>query len=224
MEARTMADEPPTPETLVAVTFAEHDNAVHALARLRELESAGEVGIEGLALVTRNHDGQLVANHLTDDARTGRAGGGLIGLLVGILGGPVGILLGGSAGVLAGALVDGRDADEADSVMSDLSKSIQVGETAVVAEFVEDRPESIEAAMTSLGGNVLRRPVDEVKAEVAVADKAQRAAEKEAAAGGIMRSSTARPLRAPCSGRAEDAGSRQAGSAASGSRGSAPSS
>jgi uncharacterized membrane protein len=179
-EADAMADMTPTRETLIAVTFAEDGNAVHALARLRELESQGQLGIEGLALVSRNEDGQLVENHLTDDAWTGRAGGGLIGLLVGILGGPVGILLGGTAGVLAGALIDGRDADEADSVVSDVSKSIRVGETAVVAELVEDRPEIIDAAMAPLGGRVLRRPVDEVKAEVAAADQAQRAAEKEA--------------------------------------------
>lgn len=175
-----MANTRPSQETLIAVTFAENGNAVHALELLRELENRGEVGIEGLALVTRNDDGQLVENHLTDDAWQGRVGGGLIGVLVGILGGPLGILLGGSAGVLVGALVDGRDADEHDSVVSDVSKSIHVGETAVVADLVEDRPEIIDTAMAPLGGSVLRRPVDEVKAEVAVADKAQRAAEKEA--------------------------------------------
>ena len=175
-----MADATPRRETLIAATFAEQGNAIQALARLRDLESHGEVAIEGLALVTRNQDGQIVENHLTDGNWAGRASGGLVGLLVGILGGPLGILLGGSAGVLIGALADGQAADEADSVVSDISKSINVGQTAVVAELVEDRPESIDTAMTRLGGRVLRRPVDDVKAEVATADKAQRAAEKEA--------------------------------------------
>ena len=175
-----MADATPPQETLIAVTFAENGNALQALARLRDLESRGQVAIEGLALVTRDQDGQLVENHLTDGNWAGRAGGGLVGLLVGILGGPLGILLGGSAGVLIGALVDGHHADEADSVVSDISKSIKVGQTAVVAELVEERPESVDTAMTRLGGRVLRRPVDDVKADVAVADKAQRAAEKEA--------------------------------------------
>jgi len=175
-----MAGATPRQETLIAVTFAEQGNAVQALAWLRDLESQGHVAIEGLALVIRNQDGQIAENHLTDGNWAGRAGGGLVGLLVGILGGPLGILLGGSAGVLIGALVDGHHADQADSVVSDISKSIQVGQTAVVAALVEDRPESIDTAMTRLGGRVLRRPVDDVKAEVALADKAQRAAEKEA--------------------------------------------
>lgn len=82
--------------------------------------------------------------------------------------------------MLIGALVDGHHADEADSVVSDISNSIGVGQTAVVAELVEERPESIDTAMGRLGGRVLRRPVDDVKAEVAVAEKAQRAAQKEA--------------------------------------------
>jgi uncharacterized membrane protein len=175
-----MADAAPRQETLIAVTFVDQDNANQALARLRDLESQGQAAIEGLAMVIRNQDGQIVENHLTDGNWAGRAGGGLVGLLVGILGGPLGVLLGGSAGLVVGAAVDGHNADEADSVVSDISKSIQVGQTTVVAELVEERPETIDAAMSQLGGSVLRRPLDDVKSEVAVADKAQRQAEKEA--------------------------------------------
>jgi len=67
-----MADATPPQETLIAVTFAENGNALHALARLRDLESRGQVAIEGLALVTRDQDGQLVENHLTDGDWAGR--------------------------------------------------------------------------------------------------------------------------------------------------------
>jgi uncharacterized membrane protein len=175
-----MADNTPRQETLIAATFADQGNANQALARLRDLESQGQVAIEGLAVVTRNQDGQIVENHLTDGNWAGRAGGGVVGLLVGILGGPLGVLLGGSAGLVIGSVVDGHHADEADSVVSDISKSIQVGQSTVVAELVEERPETIDSAISQLGGSVLRRPLDDVKAEVAVADKAQRQAEKEA--------------------------------------------
>jgi uncharacterized membrane protein len=175
-----MADNTPRQETLIAATFADQGNANQALARLRDLESQGQVAIEGLALVIRNRDGQIVENHLTDGNWAGRAGGGVVGLLVGILGGPLGILLGGSAGLVIGSVVDGHHADEADSVVSDISKSIQVGQSTVVAQLVEERPETIDSAISQLGGSVLRRPLDDVKAEVAVADNAQRQAEKEA--------------------------------------------
>lgn len=175
-----MADNTPRQETLIAATFADQGNANQALARLRDLESQGQVAIEGLALVIRNQDGQIVENHLTDGNWAGRAGGGVVGLLVGILGGPLGILLGGSAGLVIGSVVDGHHADEADSVVSDISKSIQVGQSTVVAQLVEERPETIDSAISQLGGSVLRRPLDDVKAEVAVADNAQRQAEKEA--------------------------------------------
>ena len=175
-----MADAAPRQETLIAVTFVDQDNANQALARLRDLESQGQVAIEGLALVIRNQDGQIVENHLTDGNWAGRAGGGVVGLLVGILGGPLGVLFGGSAGLVIGSVVDGHHADKADSVVSDISKSIQVGQSTVVAQLVEERPETIDSAISQLGGSVLRRPLDDVKAEVAVADNAQRQAEKEA--------------------------------------------
>ena len=90
------------------------------------------------------------------------------------------MLLAGSAGVLVGALVDDREADKGDSVLASFSKSLRVGQAALVAELVERNPAVTDSAMAELGGRVLRRPLDAVEVEVAVAEQAQRKAEKEA--------------------------------------------
>ena len=100
--------------------------------------------------------------------------------MIGILGGPLGMLLAGSAGVLVGALVDDREADKGESVLASFSKSLQVGQAALVAELVERNPAMVDSAMAELGGRVLRRPLDEVEVEIAAAEQAQRKAEKEA--------------------------------------------
>jgi len=50
----------------------------------------------------------------------------------------------------------------------------------LLAELTEQSPEVVDTAMTRLGGRVLRRPIADVEAEIAAADKAQREAKKEA--------------------------------------------
>jgi len=175
-----MADTAPNHETVVAVSFSERDAALEGLERLRKLESQGQLAIEGLALVTRDQDGRIVENHLTGEPWAGRAGGGVVGVLIGILGGPLGMLLGGSAGVLVGALVDAHEVDQGDSVLASFSTLIHGDQAALVAELVERNPGVVDSTMAELGGRVLRRPLDEVEAEVAAAEKAERTAEKEA--------------------------------------------
>jgi uncharacterized membrane protein len=175
-----MADTARSRTTIVAVSFVDRGKAKEGLERLRNLELRGQVAIEGLALITRDEDGRIFESHLTGEPWAGRAGGGLVGVLIGILGGPLGMLLGASAGVLIGAMADGREVDEAESVLADFSKSLEVGQAAVVAELVERDPAIVDSAMSELGGRVLRRSAADVEAEVAVAEEAQRKAEKEA--------------------------------------------
>ena len=45
---------------------------------------------------------------------------------------------------------------------------------------LEQSPEAIDAAMSGIGGTVLRRPVAEVEAEIAAAEEAERTAKREA--------------------------------------------
>lgn len=174
-----MADTDPGPETIVAVSFADSGKAKEGIERLRTLKSKGQLAIEGLALIIRDEDGRIFESHLSEEPWAGRAGGGLVGLLVGILGGPLGMLLGGSAGVLIGAVADGREADKTESVLAEFSKSLQVGQAAIMAQLVERNPAIIDSAMSELGGRVLRRSVEDVEAEVVAAEEAQRKAEKE---------------------------------------------
>jgi hypothetical protein len=101
---------------------------------------------------------------------TGMASGGLVGLVIGVLDGPLGILIGGATGLLIRSLVDIDDADDTESVLSDISNSVGVGLTAFLAELTEHSSEVIDTAMARLGGIVLRRSVDEVEAEIAASE------------------------------------------------------
>jgi uncharacterized membrane protein len=176
-----MSDDISSSANVISVTFEEDSKAYEALSRLKELDSQDQVGLRGAAVVARDDTGQiLVKDQVDDDQLRGTATGGLVGLLIGILGGPFGVLIGGATGLLIGSLFDAEDADETESVLAELSRSIQVGHDALLAEVSEQSHEVIDTAMASLGGTVLRRPAGEVEAEVAAAEHAQREAKRQA--------------------------------------------
>jgi uncharacterized membrane protein len=176
-----MLDDGSTPENVIAVSFAEGANAHEALSRLKDLDARGDVGVRGAAVVERSEDGKIVTKDEIDDGRLeATAGGGLIGLLIGVLGGPFGLLLGGATGVLVGSLFDEEDEDETESALADVSKSIRVGSTGLLADISEESPVATDAVMANLGGTVLRRSAADVRAEIAAAEEAQHEAKKQA--------------------------------------------
>lgn len=166
---------------VIAVSFDPDSNAYAALTALKEMGSQGRLGVEAAAVVVRGDDGEIVVKDRTGSYEfVGTAGGGLLGLLVGIIGGPLGVLVGGTYGLLVGSLFDVGDAERRESVLGQISASVRPGHTALLAELTERSPEVVDTAMADLGGTVLRRPVADVEAEIAAADKAQFEAEREA--------------------------------------------
>jgi uncharacterized membrane protein len=168
-------------ENVLAVTFADDAKAYEALSVLKQLDSEPDVELAAAAVVIRHDDGQLEIKDSADSADLDNTSkGGLIGLLIGILGGPFGVLLGGATGLLIGSLFDLDDADETESALSEISRSVPAGHTALLAQVSEDSPDAVNAAISRLGGTVVRRSLDDVEAEIAAAEDAQRAAKKAA--------------------------------------------
>ena len=153
-----MQDEMFTRDNVIAVTFPEEANAYEALARLKELDSQGTVGVRGAAVVAREDDGRIaIKDQLGGDSFEDTVGGGLLGLLVGVLGGPLGVLIGGATGVLIGSLFDGDDDDDTRSVLGEISSGIRVGPPGLLAEVSELDPAAVDAVMAHLNGTVVRR-------------------------------------------------------------------
>jgi hypothetical protein len=103
-----------------------------------------------------------------------------VGLLVGILGGPFGVLIGGATGLLIGSPYAMDDADDPEYVLAEISSAVRPGRTVVLAEVDEQSDAVVDQAMARLGGSVLRRSGDDVEAEIAAAEQAERAAKREA--------------------------------------------
>ncbi|MDX6410389.1 MAG: hypothetical protein QOE13_3460 [Gaiellaceae bacterium] len=161
-------------ENVIVTTFSQDSRAYEALARLKELAAQSQIDLHDGAVVERAQDGTL---HLRDEAGNEDDGlatltGGTIGLLIGILAGPLGVLLGGAVGLLAGAIVDAEDEDETDSVLEHMSRSIGNGETAVLVDVDESGPATVDGAMVALDGRVTRYARKDVEAEIAGAQEA----------------------------------------------------
>jgi uncharacterized membrane protein len=166
---------------VISVSFEPDSNAYTALTALKELDAQNQLKLEAAGVVARGEDGGItVKDRVGSFDFEGAASGGLLGLLVGIIGGPLGVLIGGTYGLMVGSLFDLGEAEQTESVLSQISASVKPGHTALLAEVTEQSPEVVDTAMARLGGTLLRRPVDDVEAEIAAAEKAQRDAKREA--------------------------------------------
>ena len=169
------------PDNVVVVSFEHDSDAYEALTDLKQLDAQGQIDLRAAAVVVRGEDGRLVTkDEVAESPVEGTATGGIIGLLIGILGGPFGILIGGSIGVLAGALFDVDHEEHTDSVLGEVSRSVRVGRTTLLAEAIEPSSEVVDTAMARLSGTVARYGVAHVEAEIAAAEDAQHAARKKA--------------------------------------------
>ena len=79
-----------TQENVVVVRFTEPSKAYQALSVLKECDAAGRIGLESAAIVERTPTGELRIPDGTDNVNlVGTASGSLIGMLIGVLGGPL---------------------------------------------------------------------------------------------------------------------------------------
>ena len=94
-------------ENVVSIAFADSSKAYQAFTEIKNLSTAGALQLKSGAIVVRDTEGKLSFPDGVDQVTgTGFAGGGLIGMLVGILGGPLGMLLGWGSGALIGGVLD----------------------------------------------------------------------------------------------------------------------
>jgi uncharacterized membrane protein len=168
-------------DNVLALTFTDDTKAYEAVSTLKELDSQGQIGLTEASVVVRGEDGRVESkDEVGDSCLTGTPTGRIVGSIVGIIGGPFGILIGGATGLLIGSLFDVHDEDDTESALADMSRFAQAGRTALLGQVAEQRPEVIDTAIAGLGGTAVRRSLDDLEAEIAAAEDAQRKARKAA--------------------------------------------
>ena len=160
-------------ENVVVVRFTEPSKAYQALSVLKECDADGRIGLRSAAVVERTPTGELRTVEGADNV-------GLVGMLIGVLGGPVGVLVGWGSGALMGGVFDIARVEKSDEALAGLGTAIPPESTAVIAGVEEPAVEVIDGEMAKLGGEVTRRPLGEVMSELESAERAADAAAFEA--------------------------------------------
>jgi uncharacterized membrane protein len=168
-------------DNVVAVRFTEPSKAYQALSVLKECSDEGRIGLASAAVVERTAGGELRIPEGSDNVGlVGTASGSMIGMLIGVLAGPVGVLVGWGAGALMGGAFDIDRAEKADEALTAFGRAVPPKSTAVIASVREPAVEVIDVEMANLGGEVTRRPLAEVLDELEAAEEAADAAAREA--------------------------------------------
>lgn len=159
---------------VIIISWPEEAKAYQALSELR---SSSSNGINQAAVVQRSEDGKIVVrdgSSKTDGL--GTLTGSALGSLIGILGGPVGVLLGFSTGALFGSIADFGSVIDDQAVLAGISSAIKPGSTTLIVDINETNPKLVDALVAGSGGKLIRRSYDEVYDEITSAAAAAEAA------------------------------------------------
>jgi uncharacterized membrane protein len=120
---------------IVAAIFEVESEGYQALTTLAKTPILNDTTVLQMALVKRENRYLKICDsfdsgiHSTNDTLIG----GLVGSVVGMLGGPIGMLLMGSYGVMAGSMVDAGDSLGSASLIEKVAEKLQDGEMAMIA-------------------------------------------------------------------------------------------
>jgi uncharacterized membrane protein len=171
----------PELDNIVVGSFPERSKAFEALSAVKQAGKDGRVDIKQIALVERTKDGQIQVPEGKDRLEdVGLASGSLIGMLTGVLAGPVGLLLGWGTGALIGGAFDVDRESTSDTAVAELGRMLPPGGTGVIIDCSEVAYEVLDGEIGKLGGTVVRRPTSEVLAEIEAAEDAAKAAADQA--------------------------------------------
>ena len=160
---------------IIAAIFDIESEGYQAISTLSKTPVINDTSILQMALVKRENGSLKVCEsfdsgiHTTNDTLIG----GLVGSIVGILGGPLGVLLMGSYGALAGSLVDAGDALDSATIMEKVAEKLQNGEVALIALVDEVNESEIDNKLVDFKVTIARFDA------VVVADEVDQAIETE---------------------------------------------
>ena len=169
-------------ESVFVVKFAVESEAYQAFSELKTAAITNDYVISQAFLV-KNEGGKIIDK---DEFDTGietvndMGAGSLIGALVGIIGGPTGMLLGMGTGLLIGGAVDTLDIADNNLLINQVSSSVNEGETAILMLISETNEGAFTAFMSKYLTTVFKFDAGEVAEEVEKAAELERRLRKEA--------------------------------------------
>lgn len=138
-------------QNIVAVLFDVESEGYQAITNLKKDPRHENYAILQMALVKKEGGRITILDNYDSgiDTKDDMAKGGIIGGLLGILGGPVGVLLMGAYGALAGGLLDIGDALSDSTLIGAVGSKLGDGTTALVALVNEENESVLDTILQS---------------------------------------------------------------------------
>ena len=168
-------------ENVVLANYKVESEAYQALSELKRDTANANYTISQAMIVKRENGKLNVMDGFVNGMTTGDDTwmGGLLGGLIGILGGPIGVLLGGSFGMLVGGAVDAGEMAGDTSILEKAGDSIAYDETAIILLAQEEYETALTAKLNDFDVSITRLDAAEVAVEVEHAKEVERQMAKE---------------------------------------------
>jgi len=169
-------------ENVFVVKFQVESEAYQAFSELKAAAITDDYAISQAFLV-KNEGGKIIEKDEFDtgiESTNDMGAGALIGALVGVIGGPAGMLLGAGYGLLVGGTVDALDITDNSLLINQVASSVAEGETALLLLVSETNEGSFTRDMGKFLTTVFKYDAAEVAEEVETAVEMERKMRKEA--------------------------------------------
>lgn len=169
-------------ENIIAAIFQVESEGYQAITTLRQQPLTDDYGILQMSLIKRTGKSIVECDafqsgiHTTDDTHRG----GVIGGLLGILGGPIGVMLLGSTGALAGSIVDAKDEKNSASLIEKVADKLEDGCVALIILAEETAEASLDERLGKFKADILRFDAAVIAEEVEEAERMQKEMERQA--------------------------------------------
>jgi|GEM_PF-543896 len=151
-------------ENVIVASYAKKESAHDAWQHLKDLQEIHDIIIYRKVLLKVLDGQEIKVLTDTDDPEEGwrTITGTAIGGLVGLLGGPIGVVIGATFGMLVGAYGEVQAFDISEEFVSELKKRANPGSYIIILDADEEEPVFLDSYLEKGAQNVVRMPVDKV--------------------------------------------------------------
>jgi uncharacterized membrane protein len=159
-------------ENMLVVVFDSESKAYEGTNALSKLDREGSITVHAELVIKKNAEGKTVVLKIVDEFPISTVGGTAIGSLIGLLGGPYGVIIGAASGTLVGATSDLYRSGVSAEFVDEVSAILIPGKYAVIADISEEWITPLDLEMEKLHGLVFRTARLDVEADQLRREKA----------------------------------------------------
>lgn len=155
-------------KNIIVAVFKVESEGFQAFTELRQAAGGESYFVSAGALVKKTNDGCEYLDGFDTGVKAADSvlKGELIGMTIGLLGGPLGVLLGGGTGALAGMSAGADNAAIDASMIEQIAGKLGEGMVAIIALAEEESPEALDAKLSKYDAVIARFDADKVADEV----------------------------------------------------------